>query len=156
MPAGPPPASPPAVPETAESVLRTKLASKARHSKQNKALLMLVRSEKKKLSEENRRLREENAELRSRLERFQGPRDVQTPITPKHAILRAGYFNVHHNDVLRLTPMLVAAYETEMGKAAIHREGMTVCFPIDDRDAVISIVERLAPTHLPGYLKKCN
>jgi hypothetical protein len=152
-PAAPPPASPP-VPETVELLLRKKLESKARHSKQNKAMLMLTKTEVKKLVDENRKLKEEVAELRSKLDHFQPPRDPRIPITPRHAIVSAGMHGVHSNDVLQFVPKLVAAYESETGKVAIRRNGMVVCFPFEDKGLVVAIVEQLAPEHLPLYWKR--
>jgi hypothetical protein len=142
--------------ETVETELRKKLESKKRHSKQNKAMLLLTKSEMKKLADENRKLREEVVSLRLELERFQPRREVRHPVTTKHAIFAAGLYNVHHNDVLKFAPLLVLAYETETGRLAIRREGMTVCFPAEDRELVASMVERLAPIYLPEYWAKRN
>ena len=149
----PPPVSPPER-QTLEVTLRKKLESKARHSKQNKAMLMLTTTELKKLVGENRKLKEVVTELRSRLERFQPQKESRHPITTKSAIFSAGLFNVHHNDVLDFAPRLVLAYETQTGHQAIRREGMTVCFPAEDRELVASMVERLAPIYLSAYWGK--
>ena len=175
----PPPVSPPER-QTLEVTLRKKLESKARHSKQNKAMLMLTKTEMKKLVEENRKLKEEVAELRSRLERFQPQKESRHPITTKPSkgwigggrrisLSRAipsrrnmpfspldclmftttTFWNSRQGSFWRMTVM-----ETQTGHEAIRREGMTVCFPAEDRELVASMVERLAPIYLSAYWGK--
>ena len=132
--------------------------SKKRHAKQSKALCLLAETDNKKLVAEVKRLRTENAELRQKLATAGiAPKETTGPITPKQALVRAGVFNVHHNDVLRFAPLLLAAYATATGRTGIEKKGLTTCFPKDDLDLVVRLVEQLAPVHLEKeWLLRCK
>ena len=137
--------------------LRERIASKKRHVKQSKAMCMLTESDNKKMAAEIKRLRTENAELRQRLVTAGTPKETTSPITPKQALVRAGMFNVHHNDVLRFAPLLLAAYASATGRAAIEKKGLKSCFPKEDLDLVVRLVEELAPIHLEqAWIKRCK
>jgi hypothetical protein len=72
------------------------------------------------------------------------------PIVPKRALIIAGFWDVSHNDVLRITPHLVERFENA-GKRAIKRKDSQVCFPAKDRETVISVVVQVMAEMLPHY-----
>jgi hypothetical protein len=137
-----------------EDFLREQLKSKKRHSKQNKAMCALAENDNKKLLSEVKRLRTENAELKQQLAVNSAPKELQNPITVKQALVRTGVFNVHHNDVLLFGPLLIAAYAKATGKVPIVKQGLKPCFPKEDAELVVKIVEELAPVHLESYWEK--
>ena len=128
--------------------LHEKLESTKRHSKQNKAMCLLNEKENKQLRADNKRLKLEIIDLKQRLSLLHQPKDLQTPITTRQALIRAGVFNVHHNDILLFTPVLVQAYQATPGKSAIVKDGLTTCFPKEDLEHIIKLIEELAPVHL--------
>ena len=104
------------------------------------------------LQEENRRLRDEVDCLRSQLAK-QETRQLlaDAPIVPRKALNLAGFWNVHPNDVLMLTPRLAEEFERETGVCAVHRAGAPVCFPAAERERLVDILARLMPRVLPKY-----
>jgi hypothetical protein len=105
------------------------------------------------LLEENQRLRDEVGSLRSQLARreTQQLRAEAPPIVVKKALNLAGFWNVHPNDVLMLTPRLVEEFERETGICPIHGAGVPVCFPAAERERLVDILARLMPRELPKY-----
>ena len=57
------------------------------------------------------------------------------PILPKRAFSLAGYWNIEHNDLLAMTPVLVDEVESRGGRV-IRRKGMNVCFSAQDKNIV--------------------
>jgi hypothetical protein len=133
--------------------LRDRLESKKRHARQSKAMCLLTENDNKKLVAENKRLKLEVAELKQKLASVSpANKEVMSPITPKQALVRAGLFNVEHNDVLQFTPLLLTAYaHATGGKTAIEREGLKRCFPKEDLELVVRLIIELAPVHLEKY-----
>ena len=70
------------------------------------------------------------------------------PILPKRAFSLAGYWNIAHNDLLVMTPILVQEVEALGGKV-IRKRGMNVCFASRDVDIVsdtaADVVQRMMP-----------
>ena len=83
----------------------------------------------------------------------QRKRDESLPILPKRALSLAGYWNVLANDILTITPALVAAMETN-GASILRREGKHLCFYGKDRLLVIQVVMELMPQLLPHYQRR--
>ena len=104
------------------------------------------------LQEENRRLRDEVDCLRSQLAK-QETRQLlaDAPIVPRKALNLAGYWNVHPNDVLRITPRLAEEFERETSICPVQNDGVSVCFPPPEKERVVSMVARLMPELLPKY-----
>jgi regulator of replication initiation timing len=129
-------------------------ASCKRHRKQlsddSPDPLQAAQQECAHLLAENRRLREELDDLRMRVNQgsLQTP---EMPIVVKKALNLAGYWNVHPNDVLILTPKLAQEFERETSISPIHKNGISVCFPADERERVVDMVARLMPELLPKY-----
>ena len=74
-------------------------------------------------------------------------------IIPKRALSLAGYWNVLPNDLLSITPVLVAAVEAR-GGTVIKREGMQTCFPGKQRRLVVDAVLEIMPEKLPQYQRR--
>jgi hypothetical protein len=96
------------------------------------------------------RMDAEIAQLRSVVDAKQSVAVDSQPITPKRALVVAGFWNVSHNDVLSITPYLVAKFE-EYGGKAIRRKNEQICFSAKDRKALIKVVAEVMAEHLPGY-----
>ena len=112
-----------------------------------------VEEENAHLVAENKRLRAEVKTLRSRIEHAaMRPSDI--PIAVKKALNMAGYWNVHPNDVLRITPRLAEEFERETSICPVQNDGVSVCFPLPERERVVSMVARLMPELLPKY-RRC-
>ena len=134
--------------------LIAKLESKTRHSRQNKAMRLLIEQDNKRLLAENKQLKQDIVYLKQQLSIPRQPKELVRPITTRQGLFRAGLCNVHPNDVLRFTPILVDAYKSTPGKTVIERVGMVPCFPNEDLDFVIGLIEQLAPEHLGTYWAK--
>ena len=112
-----------------------------------------VEEENAHLVAENKRLRAEVKTLRNRIEHAaMRPSDI--PIAVKKALNMAGYWNVHPNDVLRITPRLAEEFERETSICPVQNDGVSVCFPPPERERVVSMVARLMPELLPKY-RRC-
>jgi hypothetical protein len=72
------------------------------------------------------------------------------PIVPRRALVIAGFWNVSHNDVLLITPHLVAKFESLDGKIIKRRESQ-VCFQVDDPKVLIDVVIQTMSEYLPSY-----
>ena len=101
-------------------------------------------------AEEIVRLGAEIETLRSSTKSKQAVDVDSSPIVPKRALIVAGFWNVSHNDVLRITPYLVEKFENS-GKKAIKRKDSQVCFPAKDRETVINVVVQVMAEMLPSY-----
>jgi hypothetical protein len=99
---------------------------------------------------ENKRLKAEVESLRKRIESAT-TRPSEIPIAVKKALNMAGYWNVHPNDVLLLTPRLAEEFERETKICPVQHDGVSVFFPPPERDRVVSMVARLMPELLPKY-----
>lgn len=111
-----------------------------------------VEERNKLLLIENRKLRGEVDALRKRVEQLTGDiRPSDMPIAVKKALNLAGYWNVHPNDVVIITPKLAAEFERETGICPTRRNGTSVCFPQAHRSRVIDMVVRVMPVWLPKY-----
>ena len=109
-----------------------------------------VEEENAHLVAENKRLRAEVKTLRNRIEHAaMRPSDI--PIAVKKALNMAGYWNVHPNDVLRITPRLAEEFERETSICPVQNDGVSVCFPPPEKERVVSMVARLMPELLPKY-----
>ena len=109
-----------------------------------------VEEENAHLVSENKRLRAEVRALQNRIEHATTrPSDI--PIAVKKALNLAGYWNVHPNDVLRITPRLAEEFERETSICPVQTDGVSVCFPPPEKERVVSMVARLMPELLPKY-----
>ena len=109
-----------------------------------------VEEENAHLVSENKRLRAEVRALQTRIEHATTrPSDI--PIAVKKALNLAGYWNVHPNDVLRITPRLAEEFERETSICPVQTDGVSVCFPPPEKERVVSMVARLMPELLPKY-----
>ena len=76
------------------------------------------------------------------------------PIVPRRALVIAGFWNVSHNDVLLITPHLVAKFKERLdsGKKNVikHKESQ-VCFQVEDPKVLIDVVIETMSKHLPLY-----
>ena len=109
-----------------------------------------VEEENAHLVSENKRLRAEVRALQNRIEHATTrPSDI--PIAVKKALNLAGYWNVHPNDVLRITPRLAEEFERETNICPVQNDGVSVCFPPPEKERVVSMVARLMPELLPKY-----
>lgn len=77
------------------------------------------------------------------------------PILPKRALTLAGYWNVLSNDILYITPLLVALVENK-GRTVLRRSGMHVCFYAKDKQLVVESVIKLMQQHLPQYRRRLD
>ena len=82
-------------------------------------------------------------------------REEGSPILPKRALTLAGYWNVLSNDILAVTPSLVAAVESK-GGSILRRDGMHLCFQAKDRQIVIAAVLELMPIMFPQYRRRTD
>jgi len=82
-------------------------------------------------------------------------REEGFPVLPKRALTLAGYWNVLSNDILAITPVLVAAVEAK-GGSVLRRDGMHLCFRGRDRALVIETVLELMPRELPQYRRRSD
>ena len=82
-------------------------------------------------------------------------REEGSPILPKRALTLAGYWNVLSNDILAITPPLVAAVEAK-GGSVLRREGMHLCFHAKDRQIVIEAVLDIMPAMFPHYRRRVD
>jgi hypothetical protein len=80
-------------------------------------------------------------------------REAGSPILPKRALTLAGYWNVLSNDILAVTPALVAAVEAK-GGSVLRREGMHLCFHAKDRHIVMEAALELMPSMFPHYRRR--
>jgi hypothetical protein len=78
-----------------------------------------------------------------------------SPILPKRALTLAGYWNVSSNDILTVTPALVAAVEAR-GGSVLRRDGMHLCFHGRDRSVVIEAALEVMPQELPQYRRRSD
>ena len=74
-------------------------------------------------------------------------------ILPKRALSLAGYWNVLPNDLLHITPVLIAAVEAR-GGSVIRREGLQTCFRGKQRQLVMDAVLEIMPVKLPQYQRR--
>jgi hypothetical protein len=109
-----------------------------------------VEEENAHLVSENKRLRAEVRALQNRIEHA-STRPSDIPIAVKKALNLAGYWNVHPNDVLRITPRLAEEFERETNICPVQNDGVSVCFPPPEKERVVSMVARLMPELLPKY-----
>jgi hypothetical protein len=71
----------------------------------------------------------------------------------RRALVIAGFWNVSPNDVLLITPHLVAKFEgLEDGKAVKHKDSH-ICFHVKDLQVLIDVVIETMSTYLPGYVR---
>ena len=82
-------------------------------------------------------------------------REEGSPILPKRALTLAGYWNVLSNDILAVTPPLVAAVEAK-GGSILRREGMHLCFHAKDRQLVMEAVLEIMPVMFPHYRRRVD
>jgi len=61
-------------------------------------------------------------------------------ILPRRALSMAGYWNVDHNELLRITAALVDAVELRGGTVISRVQGKSVCFRASERDIVLAAV----------------
>ena len=80
-------------------------------------------------------------------------REEGSPILPKRALTLAGYWNVLSNDILKVTPLLIAAVESK-GGSVIRRDGMHLCFHGKDRHMVMESVLEIMPSMFPQYRRR--
>ncbi len=80
-------------------------------------------------------------------------REEGCPILPKRALSLAGFWNILPNDLLSITPALVAAVEAK-GGSVIRREGQQTCFRGKERRLVVEAVLELMPSKLPQYQRR--
>jgi hypothetical protein len=80
-------------------------------------------------------------------------REEGSPILPKRALTLAGYWNVLSNDILAITPLLVAAVEAR-GGSVLRREGKHLCFHSKDRRLVMEAVLDIMPQTFPQYRRR--
>ena len=80
-------------------------------------------------------------------------REDGSPILPKRALTLAGYWNVMSNDILKVTPLLVAAVEAK-GVSVMRRDGMHLCFFGKDRRVVIESVLEIMLQMFPQYQRR--
>jgi hypothetical protein len=76
--------------------------------------------------------------------------DLNAPIVPRRALVIAGFWDVSHNDVLFITPHLVARFERMDGKI-VKRKDSQVCFQVKDPQVLIDVVVEIMANHLPQY-----
>jgi hypothetical protein len=72
------------------------------------------------------------------------------PIAPRRALVLAGFWNVAPNDLLHVTPHLVARFERTVG-GVIRQGNLQVCFPAKDQVILIDVVVEVMAEHLPQY-----
>jgi len=72
------------------------------------------------------------------------------PIAPRRALVLAGFWNVAPNDLLHVTPHLVARFERTVG-GVIRHGNLQVCFPAKDQAILIDVVVEVMAEHLPQY-----
>jgi hypothetical protein len=80
-------------------------------------------------------------------------REEGSPILPKRALTLAGYWNVLSNDILAITPLLIAAVEAK-GGSVLRREGKHLCFHSKDRRLVMEAVVDIMPRMFPQYRRR--
>jgi hypothetical protein len=80
-------------------------------------------------------------------------REEGCAILPRRALSLAGFWNVAPNDLLAVTPALVAAVEAR-GGTAIRREGMQVCFRGKERRLVVESALEVMAQKLPQYQRR--
>ena len=76
--------------------------------------------------------------------------DLKAPIVPRRALVIAGFWDVSHNDVLFITPHLVARFEGMDGKI-VKRKDSQVCFQVKDPQVLIDVAVEIMAKHLPQY-----
>jgi hypothetical protein len=76
-------------------------------------------------------------------------------ILPKRALSLAGFWNVLPNDLLGITPFLIAAVE-DKGGTAIRREGLQTCFRGKDRCLVVEAALEVMQAKLPQYQRRLD
>ena len=76
-------------------------------------------------------------------------------ILPKRALSLAGYWNVLPNDLLGITPALIAAVE-DKGGTVIRREGLQTCFRGKDRCLVVEAALEVMQAKLPQYHRRVD
>ena len=74
-------------------------------------------------------------------------------ILPKRALSLAGYWNVLPNDLLNITPALIASVEAK-GGTVLRREGLQTCFRGKERRLVVEAVLEIMPLQLPHYQRR--
>ena len=74
------------------------------------------------------------------------------PIVPRRALVLAGFWDVEPNDLLRVTPHLVARFERD-GGGVIRQSNLQVCFPAKDQAMLINVVVEVMAEHLPQYAR---
>jgi hypothetical protein len=80
-------------------------------------------------------------------------REEGCAILPRRALSLAGFWNIAPNDLLAVTPALVAAVEAR-GGTAIRREGMQVCFRGKERRLVVESALEVMAQKLPQYQRR--
>jgi hypothetical protein len=104
-------------------------------------------------SEEISRLREEVDSLRSHAHPPKSSSVDKSPIVPRRALVLAGFWNVAPNDILSITPHLVARFESVSGSKAIQHANHQVCFPAKDKAVLIRVVVEVMAERLPCYTR---
>ena len=105
-------------------------------------------------SEEISRLRNEVDSLRSAMHPQKKARTVDNnPIVPRRALVLAGFWNVAPNDVLGITPHLVARFESASGIKVLQQAKLQVYFPAKDKAVLIRVVAEVMAEHLPHYTR---
>ena len=135
----------------AEDALQKLKEERQRHREERRAQGKQAR--KGAAEDEIARLHAEIELLRASMVRTgaKAPTEDLTPILPRRALTMAGFRNMLPNDVLTITPIMVEAFEREVGPA-IHQPNVHVCFPAKDKDCLLKIVARLMEIHLPHIL----
>lgn len=80
-------------------------------------------------------------------------REEGCPILPRRALSLAGFWNVAPNDLLAVTPALVAAVEAK-GGTAVRREGLQTCFRGKERRIVVEAALEVMAQKLPQYQRR--
>lgn len=74
-------------------------------------------------------------------------------LLPRRALTLAGFWNVLPNDLLEVTPALIAAVEAR-GGTVLRREGMQTCFRIKERRLVTKAVLEVMSRQFPQYQRR--
>ena len=74
-------------------------------------------------------------------------------LLPRRALTLAGFWNVLPNDLLEVTPALIAAVEAR-GGTVLRRDGMQTCFRIKERKLVTRAVCEVMAARLPQYHRR--
>ena len=129
-----------------KDMLRTHAEQRRADAKQSRLSLALATEEISRLNVMVERLhsRSTNADKLSLVDTY--------PIVPRRALVLAGFWDVAPNDLLRVTPHLVARFERD-GGGVIRQSNLQVCFPAKDQAILINVVVEVMAEHLPQYIR---